>query len=485
MERDKIEERDSFDIESFMREDDGMLVPPVQAHAPSSSIFTRLEESYIFQNLLGYPAPNTLKLRPTSWLDGVRGVAALLVYIFHSMSCWVGVVPAWHADDKQTSILQLPLIRSIFVAGGTAVCLFFALSGYVLTYKSLQSMRAGSRQQVYPAVASSMFRRGFRLYLPPILLTFCEMLATRAGYAPPLNFTFVPEATFLSQFTDWLYETNRLSNPLHNFIPAIQGFVVHPKYDPVIWTIPLEFYGSFVCYLLLLLFARVPSNTTRMSMIATFSLLSMVLGSWNNFCFSAGMFIADFNLHQDENKSTPRFRTPNNRKLLSVLAAIAFYVAGMPTLMYPEAKTNPMFGYETLRSLVPMGLHMEDHARFWWSISGVTLLFCISQLPGLKRVFETNMCQYLGRLAFSLYLVHQFCLVLFGFMMQGFVLGLAGLKKDDGGLVYWVLCAVWYVLFSGPVFAIAALVEKWVDAKSVVFARWLETKALKVYKGSS
>jgi peptidoglycan/LPS O-acetylase OafA/YrhL len=287
------------------------------------------QESGVIQRLLRYPPPGSLKLRQTSWLDGVRGVAALGVYIFHATGCWANIVAAWHSDVDQNNLLQMPVIRTIFVSGGAAVSLFFALSGYVLTHKSLRCIRGGSTRQVYPSVASSMFRRGIRLYLPPIILTFCEMLATRAGFAPPLNFTFVPESSTPAQFLDWVAETNRFVNPVYNFQRAVQGYVTHTKYDAVIWTIPLEFYGSFVCYILLLISLRLPSNNVRMGIVAMFSAFCMTLGSWNFFCFSAGMLIADFNLGQEENDSSPSPKSVSSGMWWAVVFALSFYVVCM------------------------------------------------------------------------------------------------------------------------------------------------------------
>jgi peptidoglycan/LPS O-acetylase OafA/YrhL len=473
---------ESLDLEAMIRNDDGLKSKSTSENTPSRLPLSQLEAPSLIQKFLCYPPPGSLEIKSTSWLDGVRGVAALGVYLFHAMGCWANIVSAWHADENQNNILQLPILRTFFVSGGAAVSVFFALSGYVLTFRSLRWIREGSKHRIYPAVASSMFRRGFRLYLPPVLLTFCEMAATRFGYAPPLNFTFVPEASFSAQFVDWLGETNRLVNPVLNIQRALQGFVTHPKYDAVIWTIPIEFYGSFVCYILLLTLVRIPSNGMRMGLVAAFSVSSMVMGSWNIFCFSAGMLIADINLGQDENATTPSPRPSKYPLIWSTVFAIAFYVAGFPTLVYPEAKLNPMPGFETLRSLIPMSLNMEDHSRFWWSLSGVSLLLSISQLPRLKSLFETNFCQYLGKISFSLYLVHEFCAVLFGLSLQQLMLRLAGLEPKAGTFFYWVVCAIWCLLFTVPVFAVAAQVEKWVDVPSVKFARWLERKCLKIYK---
>jgi peptidoglycan/LPS O-acetylase OafA/YrhL len=398
------------------------------------------------------------------------------------MGPWASLVPAWHADANQNNTFQLPLIRTIFVSGGAAVAVFFALSGYVLTHKSLKWMRSGQKEKIYPAVGSSMFRRGFRLYLPPMAVTFCEMIASRFGITPPLNFTFVSEATFAAQFVDWLSDMNKFINPFHTFQPSIQGILVHPKYDAVLWTIPIEFWGSFMVYTLLLLLAKVPSNRLRMFLIAIYACFSMRLGSWNLFCFSSGMLIADFNLGQEETNTVPSLSNPSRFRLIwTSIFAVAFYAAGFPTLVYDEGKSNPMPGFEILRAITPMSWGLEDGSRFIWSLSGVALLASISQLP-IKSMFETNFCQYLGKISFSLYLIHEFCLVLFGLRFQEFLMAILGVAPKSGTMVYWIVCAAWFTVFTAIVWALAAQAEKWVDAPSVRFARGLERRCLKVYK---
>ena len=474
-------QEDSLDLEAMIRSDHGPIPTPT-LDTPSWFFLRQLEKSSAIQKFLCYPSPGSLKIRPTSWLDGIRGVAALEVYIFHVTGCWASIVAAWHSDEDQNNILQMPVLRTLFVSGGAAVSLFFALSGYVLTHKSLRWIRRRSTHRVYSAVASSMFRRGFRLYLPPILLTFCEMLATRFGFTPPLNFSFVPEPSLSAQFMDWLAETNLLVNPVHTFQRSLQGFVTHPKYDAVVWTIPLEFYGSFVCYTLLFMLVGIPSNSVRMGLVAVFSSSCMGMGSWNMFCFSAGMLIADFNLSQEEYGAIPSPRPSTHGMVWTAVLAMAFYVAGFPTLAVVEAKLNPMPGFEALRLLTPRSLNMEDHSRFWWSISGVAILLSISQLPRLKNLFETNFCQYLGKISFSLYLVHEFCIVLFGLSLQALLINLAGLEPHANTFMYWLTCGIWYLLFTVSVFALAAQVERWVDVPSVRFARWLEGKCLESYR---
>ncbi len=431
-----------------------------------------------------YTPRGSLLLRPTSWLDGVRGIAALGVFIFHTIALWASPYPLWDPETHNINIVQLPFVRTILVSGGPSVCLFFVVSGYVLTYKCLSWLREGypEKRQVAPSVASSAFRRGFRLYLPLIILTFSEMVLTRFGIPPPMSYGFDPAPTFLSQFLDWIYALNRFVNPFYNFWGAIRGNAVGIRYDPVVWTIPLEYYGSLVCYLLLLVFTTIRKDWIRMFSVAILSLIGFTLGFWSLFCFLAGMLIADFNpqgLHDADSLAPSRgWKT----YIWWLVFTISFYIAGFPSLMNETLRDQPSYGFSTLRTLTPP-LAMEDQARFWWSLSSIFMLFSISQLASLKTIFESSFCQYLGKLAFSVYLLHAISLQIFGIRFQKWLLSVTGLEVGDGTLVYWLAAILWYVPFSVVVFLWAAWFEKWVDAGSVKFAKWLEGKCREWWRG--
>src|SRR3954464_11904941 len=82
---------ESMDLEAMIPTDHKLLAIPGNDGEP--------KEASTIQILLRYPSQGSLKIRPTSWLDGVRGVAALGVYIFHAMGCWASIVAAWHSDE--------------------------------------------------------------------------------------------------------------------------------------------------------------------------------------------------------------------------------------------------------------------------------------------------------------------------------------------------------------------------------------------------
>jgi peptidoglycan/LPS O-acetylase OafA/YrhL len=97
-------------------------------------------------------------------------------------------------------------------------------------------------------------------------------------------------------------------------------------------------------------------------------------------------------------------------------------------------------------------------------------------------MFETSFCQYIGKISFSLYLVHEFCLVLYGLRWQEFLMRVADVQPRANKFMYWLVCGVWLLSFTFSVFVIAARVERWVDVPSVKFAKWLEVKCLKIYR---
>lgn len=104
-------------------------------------------------------------VRPTAWLDGLRGFAAFLVYWHHNM--------LWSHGGKGNFIFEnafgyegrhyfatLPFVRIFFSGGHFAVAIFFVISGYVLSVKGLGLIQKGQTQHAADGLGQRSFAAG-------------------------------------------------------------------------------------------------------------------------------------------------------------------------------------------------------------------------------------------------------------------------------------------------------------------------------------
>jgi peptidoglycan/LPS O-acetylase OafA/YrhL len=123
-------------------------------------------------------------VRPTDFLDGMRGFACVMVFINHA------ALPLYPNADlgfwsfggfkNDYYITQLPIIRLLY-SGPVMVFIFFVLSGFSITLKPLKLARRGASNLLYNSLVSSTFRRASRLYVPSVTLLFLVLIQTYLG----------------------------------------------------------------------------------------------------------------------------------------------------------------------------------------------------------------------------------------------------------------------------------------------------------------
>lgn len=183
-------------------------------------------------------------IHATAWLDGMRGVAALLVYIYHLSYSIHDVDTAWTYDGKQ-GFLRLPLIR-FFYNGHFMVAIFFVLSGYALSYKPVKQIRKQETQPLLEGLASSVFRRWMRLFLPCFVSTLMIVALLRLGAYDWTRGIAYDQArlTFHRERHAERYET--LGKQMWAWTTAFFAFA-NPftardmPMDPHLWTISIEY----------------------------------------------------------------------------------------------------------------------------------------------------------------------------------------------------------------------------------------------------
>lgn len=203
----------------------------------------------------------TSRNHSTAYMDGLRGMVSILVFVRHFNLPWQQHLDYGYGYDGYNGLLRLPFLRLSF--SGPLVPMFFILSGYVLSVKPFKLARKGSWEPLVLSLAGSVFRRGARLFLPPLISTFCVMILAHLGLfsfpydeMPGREPTYPPLIDGIgSQLLSWIgFVTTELTNPWRWDVGAL-------RYGPHLWTIPLSFKGSLVVYLTCLALLRVRSGS--------------------------------------------------------------------------------------------------------------------------------------------------------------------------------------------------------------------------------
>lgn len=346
-----------------------------------------------------------LQVRPTAYLDGLRGLAALLVYLSHNVSWWYGPDTAFERGfgyHGEYMFVTFPFIRTIFTGGSAAVALFFVLSGYVLSISPLQMLQLGDVKETRLHLLRATLRRPFRLFLPvaAFSLIFITIMHLPFGFAPHLEWP-KPEATIYAELRKWIWETGRVMNiwDVHSISTAWY------PYNPPAWTMAAELRGS-ICVFGLLAASTVTSMSSlhRLWLFSLTGVCLLFLCSWEVAAFMFGVAIAMLNTDQRPLLSVTltKFTSPIN---------LTIFICGWYLIAQPAGGNNSELssatpGWYYLTILTPTSYIEHEFWRFWTVIGAVMIIYTTTNITTLQVLLCRHFFRYLGRISFSLYLVH-------------------------------------------------------------------------------
>lgn len=398
-------------------------------------------------NAKGRPRPRVL--HPTAYLDGLRGVAAFIVYIYHFGTMWgQWISNGYGSSVNDRYLIQLPFVR-LLTAGHASVTLFFAISGYVLSIRTLSFIHKGQYPRILEAISGAVFRRPFRLYLPIIVAN--GIIATLVQTNFPfqnnhINGFGVPitAPTPYYQFHHWLESVGHVFYVFK--IHGLRGDTWDPAspYISATWTIPTEFKGSIIVFLVLLALARA-KKWIRLSLVTMVGVYwQFKRGDSDMALFCAGMLAAELSIvitpaftYEIPNRLLP-WLSPRSRHRLHHAVAGFWFIIALYLLSYPDFAAPVTPGYRTLAlaDSYPMGAQ-----TFWVSIASILFLFVLiyspparlptrptlglashehrsdgpagdqhrdpSTEPLYQRLFTSRLAQYLGFISYGMYLSHE------------------------------------------------------------------------------
>ncbi|QIW96594.1 hypothetical protein AMS68_002112 [Peltaster fructicola] len=447
----------------------------------TTSAQSAAKSSSLICTIFNYP-PADFQCRPTGWLDGLRGLAALEVYIFHYMDHWLDRSLAYgEGRFRDPAIYRLPFIRTLYASGDTAVCVFFAISGYVLTHRMLGLIRQRRTEELHASLSSAVFRRGIRLYMPVMIQGFTLMLVGHLFNFPKPG-GWQNEPSLLLETKRWVVRLIWQWLPLR--YPDRWNELLNMYDGGISWTIPLEYHGSLIVYLALLLFSRTRSIRVRQVIIAGLIVLSFLKDDWIGGQFLLGMAFADYQLE----KKTHSQNSEKVRKIFFfVVFLFGFYLAGLPGGHYVDEQqkfrlwSRPGYDWIT-QPLAAIGMYADRQAdRYIECLAGICIVVGLGETDRLKRMLETRFIQYLGKISFGLYLchiwMHEFILPLdnfwLGFMHIDYTVS-PHLRSPS--LNYFLAYIMMMTFATTCNFIVAGLFERYIDAPSVQtgknFEKW-------------
>ncbi|RMZ82801.1 hypothetical protein DV738_g1602, partial [Chaetothyriales sp. CBS 135597] len=455
----------------------------------------RRSSQYIRPYFLKKTTGRNTKLRRTAYLDGLRGVAALIVYFGHH-ELWAhdAVHPEIILENGfgykgQYYFAALPVIRNFFSGGHFAVSVFYVISGYVLAAKPLQLIQSRQYEALNDNLGSALFRRYMRLYIPVICSTFFTL---SLWHVFGVTANYKPQKTYWKEIVKWFVELKNFS-----FIFRSGG---NPwfSYSFHVWSIPVEFRGSLVVYSALIALSRATKNARLWCEVALIYYFLYIADGAHFAMFLMGMFLCDLDLLALNGELPEWFSLfkPYKKYIFNTMFVLSMFLGGSPSHTSDIRVLRKTPGWRHLAFLKPQAVF--DYKWFYLFWAATFLVASAPNLPWLKAFFETRFNQYLGRISFAFYLIHGPLLwslgdrlyAATGFGRASHALALPGWlnrfplpKSKPFGLELAFL--VPQIILIPVNFWAGEILTTFVDDPTIKFTQWLYTTAIGLEPGET
>jgi peptidoglycan/LPS O-acetylase OafA/YrhL len=340
------------------------------------------------------------------YLDGVRGIGALIIFLFHFVLAF-------------PTNLYVDLISSsafnILFDGRFAVCLFFVLSGFVLTYKFFLT---GDPD----VLVSSALRRYFRFFPTVVLAVLISYLFMVFGIY--LNV----QAAKILGVGSWIGIWNNFPPNFTNMLKEAFIYTLFGggpwnqyRYLHTLWTMSYELAGSFIVLGFAALFGKLRGRCVMYLLAVYYSLPTYYLG------FIIGMVLADY--HANRHKLNP---------------------------------TSKLLGMMSLTIVILLGLSSLSEV-FYNTAKASLIILIVLNSASIQGVLSNRILLFLGRISFSFYVLHL--IILFSFSSTMFI------WMHNGGFAYDVSVLVVLVCTLTVLTLMSLLFQRLIDDKSIQLSR--------------
>ncbi|MGO7220486.1 acyltransferase family protein [Rhizobium ruizarguesonis] len=332
-------------------------------------------------------------------LEGLRGIACLSVFLCHFLFSFFPYLTSNFSRNSQLlptfaweNVASLP-IATVFFNGNFGVAIFFAMSGFLLTNRYFHS---DDKQVLSYGAAKRYLRLGLpaaaSIIIAWMLLTLGWMFTQEAAVIGAAGW---PAVFYKEPTTFW-----------RALADAVYGAAVfgQTELNSPLWTIQIELIGS------LLLFATYSFFGVRYCLVNLAFFVGAVLVMFPN----SQAQIHCLTIFAGSLLNYVRFERLRSRPINAALIGTGFVLGAYDYSYWFEwmrIVPFPTFGAPVV--------DLAQYDRYVFNAFGAILV--VAGLLSSKRVsalFSSNILAYLGRLSFSIYLLHWpiTCSLAFGMM---------------------------------------------------------------------
>ena len=318
-----------------------------------------------------------------------------------------------------------------------------------------------------------------RLFLPVMATTFIWMSCWHLFGIRSNNPSHpAPEKNWFDEIWMWYCDFKNYSFFFHD--------KYFNKYNDHAWSLPLEMRGSILVWTVLLGLARCRTNMRLVLQAGLIWYFLYITDGWYCAAFMTGMLLCDLEL-LDTNNQLPEMISRLKALphwIYYVFIGMSLYLAGVPSITEDIGRLRESPGWTFLSYLKPQAFwDFRWFFRYW---AATLAMIAIPRIPKLKGFFEGQFCQFLGRVSFSLYIVHGPILWSIGDRVYALLgrthpgqLGTIPAYMDRLALPDWgpfgfeVNFLVAQIILLPLTLWIAEMTTRLIDEPSLKFSKWL------------
>lgn len=334
-------------------------------------------------------------IRPSSWADGLRGIAALFVVASHTcLSFATYLIPPSFAETGNSILFQRPFFRLV-IQGQAWVAIFLVLLGFVNALKPLQLARRGATTDALVSLSTGAFRRKWRLVFPAALMTILAWLLCQFG------------GFQLGRRVDayWLRATSPQpsSSPgaaVVDLIRQIAGTWMYGEnaYDQPQWALLPLFRGSLYVFMTLLALVNTTPLFRLCAQMVLYTNSWITLDGTVGMNIFAGMILAELSFYN---------LTSLRPRLIFKFLPYGFVTLGLYVCSYPDQYADQTEWSSQLASLAEIIFPKDANvSRYYASLGAQMICFGVMLSPFMRRMLSHPLLLWLGSISFPLYLVH-------------------------------------------------------------------------------